>query len=231
MRYAESVVPLESWYKSERRWAWRKSWARKERTSFSPVYVCNTELASSTRPRNKATVRTRKAARMSTPRSERATTVGSSASRKPGSGREPIALSTAILSGSGMSSVRRLNTKLSSKSPPMWGQYGRTWRSSRRRRVRMPCVFAIVTLLPYLVVDVRQGRRTHMLQTSSKTGRTRPRAIPTDGGTNGRVGHASCAIVRGPRDAHPERTRTAVCDVPRYPPEPSFGSSVNARCS
>src|SRR5215217_4971603 len=77
MRYAESVVPLESWYKSERRWAWRKSWARKERTSFSPVYVCNTELASSTSPMNKATIMTRKAARMSTATSERTTAAGS----------------------------------------------------------------------------------------------------------------------------------------------------------
>jgi hypothetical protein len=92
----------------------------------------------------------------------------------------------------------------------------------------MPCVFAIVTLLPHMVADVVQGRRTRMLQTSPKTGGTGPRAKPTNEGTKERVGYPSRATVRGPRDAYPEGTRTAVCDLPRYPREPSFRSSVNA---
>jgi hypothetical protein len=94
--------------------------------------------------------------------------------------------------------------------------------------VRMPYVFVIVTPLPHVVADVHQGRRTRMLQKSSKTGRTGPRAKPTDEGTKERVGYPSRATVRGPRDAYPERTRTAVCDLPRYLREPSFRSSVNA---
>ena len=93
----------------------------------------------------------------------------------------------------------------------------------------MPYDFAIVTPLPHVVADVRQGRPTRILQKSSKTGRIVPRAKPTDKGTKRRVGYASRAIVREPRDAYPERTRTAVSDVLRYPSEPSLGSSVNAR--
>ena len=92
----------------------------------------------------------------------------------------------------------------------------------------MPYDFAIVTLLPHVVADVRQGRPTRMLQKSSKTGRTGPRAKPTDEGTKGRVGYPSRGNARGRRDADPGRTRSAVCDVPRYLCEPSFGSTVNA---
>jgi hypothetical protein len=93
----------------------------------------------------------------------------------------------------------------------------------------MPCVFVIVTLLPQMVADVSQGPRTRMLQKISRTSRTGTGAKPTDEGTKRRIGHASRAIVRGPRDAYPELTRTAVCDVPRYPRESSFESSVNTR--
>jgi hypothetical protein len=93
----------------------------------------------------------------------------------------------------------------------------------------MPCDLAIVTLLSHMVADVCQGRRTRMLQKLSRTRRTGPGAKPTDKGTKSRVGYPSRAIVRGPRDADRALTRIAVCDVPHYPCEPSFGSSVNAR--
>jgi hypothetical protein len=80
----------------------------------------------------------RPAAMMSAAALERATASGSRASRNPGSGWEPRALSTAIFSGSGVRSTRGVDKRLSNKTPPMWGQQGRAWRISRRIRAKSP---------------------------------------------------------------------------------------------
>jgi hypothetical protein len=60
----------------------------------------------------------RPAARTSAAALVRVTAHGSIASRKPGSGWEPMALSTAIFSGSGVSSARGVDKMLSNKTPP-----------------------------------------------------------------------------------------------------------------
>ena len=123
MRYAESVAPLESWYMSERRWAWRKSRVAETKNRAFPLCIRSApSLTSSRSPVNSATAIARPTARTSTVASERVAASGSNASRKPGSGRVPMALSTAIFNGSGVSSARGLDSRLTNKRMPMWGQ-------------------------------------------------------------------------------------------------------------
>ena len=63
---------------------------------------------------------------------ERVTAAGSSASIDPDSGASPITLSMAILSGSGASSPRGVDSKLIASNPAMWNRYGRASPSTRR---------------------------------------------------------------------------------------------------
>src|SRR2546422_7455203 len=66
---------------------WRKSWARNARTRFSPVYVRSAELASPWRWVSRAITTKRPVARASMAVGEWKTAAGSSALRKPGTGR------------------------------------------------------------------------------------------------------------------------------------------------
>src|SRR5215210_6893556 len=77
----------------------------------------------------------------------------------------------------------------------------------------MPRVFVIVTLLLHVVAEVSHGRRTRMLQISSRTSRIEPRAEPTDESTQRRVGYPSSAIVGGPvtRTANGRGLQCATC--------------------
>ncbi len=62
------------------------------------------------------------AATSRTPVCECLAEAGTKKATKPGNGCEPTTLSTAILSGSGVSSAKTLESRLSANSPPMWRQ-------------------------------------------------------------------------------------------------------------
>ena len=57
---------------------------------------------------------------------------GRTPSSRPGKGCEPITLSTAIFSGSGINSVMRAESTLSTSRPAMWSENGRASANSRR---------------------------------------------------------------------------------------------------
>ncbi len=61
---------------------------------------------------------------------------GTKPSRKPGSGSEPITLSTAIARGTGVSRASGAASMLMMKMAAMWSRYGRTSRISLRYSAR-----------------------------------------------------------------------------------------------
>ena len=66
------------------------------------------------------------------PSFESASPAGTNPSRKPGSGCEPITLSTAIARGTGVSRASGAASMLMMKMAAMWSRYGRTSRATLR---------------------------------------------------------------------------------------------------
>src|SRR5437870_7423398 len=84
---------------------------------------------------------------------------------RPGSGREPITLSTAILSGSGVSSASGLESRLKKNRTAMSGQDGRASRRSRRKTRTSLYVAIVLAAFPR-----RRAERP-------RNGANRPRAL------------------------------------------------------
>src|SRR5438132_271686 len=126
----------------------------------------STETASSWSWVSSTTASKRPTEKISRSSGELAMPPGTNGAMTPGSGREPITLSTAILRGSGVSSARGLASRLSRNSRAMYGHDGRASRSSRRK----------TTTSLYVAIVFMSLRRSARARARSSPPRARSRA-------------------------------------------------------